>query len=60
MAAGLGIITYGLSAVPWPDTPKGKRVWRARRASRPDATTLAGQAAGPTVGRDVDSVASGR
>ena len=48
------------TASPWPDTPKCKWVWRTQLAGRPDATTLAGQAGGPAVGRDVDSVPSGR
>ena len=48
------------TASPWPDTPKCKCVWRTQLAGRPEATTLARQAAGPAVGCYVDSVPSGR
>ena len=47
IAAGAGIITYGSTASPWPDTPKCKWLWRTQLANRPDATILAKPAGEP-------------
>ena len=60
IVAGLGIITYGLYSFAMARYTKCKCVWRTQLAGRPEATTLARQAAGPAVGCYVDSVPSGR